>query len=564
MTLIVTSVSMGFIYYFLSSEDFITLPSCTQHLLTLPSCTQHLLTLHSCRYCNSRGGGVTSRNIKSTIEGNKLTAEERVSVFYAMPFGTGVYFDVFPLSVRGELSAAYHVICALLISVSGRRSYSARELACLWRTQYVTAMRCIEVAAEILDNDDEGSTSPRSSDDEGYASPRTTRKRKRTSALRPEASVMMNLEYGSKILPHAAMHQPEFLQHVGSIAATDAQAPESMHRFVVGGVMTKVSHLFGSTDAEGRAVDKLNHDSDIMRAIKMVKRSRAHIPRQVRKTPDVHLMHVLQSGVFKMHGHLDDFLAVTAPVTRGEMQNMVTQMLLDKDLPKSLRTTRARAIRDHMHLLSVKFYQRLRMKSLQKSGSYLTVWATDSEYPYNKSGRRRDFVRLSGVENKRFRRGGRSADITIAGQVQTFVELRGLGQFVQSIGPGVICTDQTQMCGDLMELVLVRYLAPHPHCTHPLVPSASPSCGSLPLIHGLWEFAKMSRRKLLHLRGSFETHLRRQLGPAGSVPTAVPPSRGVERAWYGLHVVQEVDNIMDIGIASDIDPPGFLECVVRY
>ena len=41
-------------------------------------------------------------------------------------------------------------------------------------------------------------------------------------------------------------------------SATDAQAPESMHRFVVGGIMTKVSHLFGSTHAEGRAVDKLN------------------------------------------------------------------------------------------------------------------------------------------------------------------------------------------------------------------------------------------------------------------------------------------------------------------
>jgi len=561
--------------------------------------TTTLICTCACRYCRARGGGVTSRNIKSTIAGNKLTAEERVSVFYAMPFGTGVYFDVFGHNVVGELSAAYHVICSLLVSISRRRSYSRRELNNLWQSQYVTAMRCIEVAGDKLDelhketnaknhknsdkqtSDDEDSASSSSaansnkqtSDDEDSASPRSTRKRKRTTKTGDEdetsKSLKMNLEHGLKILPHAAMHQPDILQHVGSISATDAQAPESMHRFVVGGILPKVSHLFGSTHAEGRAVDKLNHDRGIMDAIKIANHTLRNIPRRVGKTPpDVHLMKAVQSDVFEMHGDLDEFLAVTAPVTRGEMRNMITQLLLDKDLEGKERKKRERIIHDRMHLLSAKFYQCLRMKTLVKSNSYMTIWATDSKYIYNKSGRRRDFVHLAGVENKKFRRGRRSADITITGQVQTFVELRGFKQFMQCIGPDVICIDQTQAVAgvDLMELVLVRYLAPHPHCTHPLVPSNSPACGSLPLVHGLWEFAKISRtgRKFLHRRGSFETHLRRQLGPASSSFTAVPPADDAGRAWYGLHVVRKIKRIMDIGIASGIDPPGFLECVARY
>ena len=541
--------------------------------------TTTLICACACRYCRARGGGVTSRNIKSTIAGNKLTAEERVSVFYAMPFGTGVYFDVFPLDVRGELSAAYHVICALLVSISRRRSYSKRELVDLWQSQYVIAMRCIEVAGDRLDKlhketnaKNHKNSDKQTSDDEDSASPRSTRKRKRTTKTgdkdETSKSLKMNLEHGLKILPHAAMHQPDILQHVGSISATDAQAPESMHRFVVGGILPKVSHLFGSTHAEGRAVDKLNHDRGIMDAIKIVNHTLRNIPRRVGKTPpDVHLMKAVQSDVFEMQGGLDEFLAVTAPVTRGEMRNKLTQLLLDKDLEKNERAIRERAIHDHMHLLSAKFYQCLRMKTLVKSNSYMTIWATDSKYIYNKSGRRRDFVHLTGVENKKFRRGGHSADITIAGQVQTFVELRGFKQFMQSIGPGVICIDQTQAVAgvDLMELVLVRYLAPHPHCTHPLVPSTSPACGSLPLVHGLWEFAKISRPgRPLHRRGSFESHLRTQFGPASSSFTAVPPADDAGRAWYGLHVVRAIKRIMDIGIASGIDPPGLLECVARY
>ena len=303
-----------------------------------------------------------------------------------------------------------------------------------------------------------------------------------------------------------------------------------------------------------------------MDAINLMNRS--HASRRKRKTPDVHLMKPLQSDVFEMHGHLDEFIAVTAPVTRWEMQKMISQILLPKDLSKQDRLARESKVRENMHLLTLKLFQRLRMKKLTKSKSHLTVWATDSEYPYNEHGIRRDFVHLTGVEKKKFRRGGRSAYITIAGQVQTFVELRGFKAFMQSIGPGVVCTDQTGpgvTNKDLMELVLVRYLAPHPHCTHPLTPSTSPACGSLPLVHGLWEFAKTPRTaRQLHRRVSFETYLRRQLEPAGSTFTAVPPTRDAGRAWYGLHVVQAIKNIMDIGIASGIDPPGLLECVVRY
>ena len=69
---------------------------------------------------------------------------------------------------------------------------------------------------------------------------------------------------------------------------------------------------------------------------------------------------------------------------------------------------------------------------------------------------------------------------------------------------------------------------------------------------------------VVHRRVSFETYLRRQLEPAGSMFTAVPPAHDAGHAWYGLHVVQAIKNIMDIGIAAGIDQPGLLECVVRY
>ena len=204
----------------------------------------------------------------------------------------------------------------------------------------------------------------------------------------------------------------------------------------------------------------IEHTREIMNAIQLVKQQQLSVSINARRittrinmTSDVLLMTPVLMDEFEVHGSPDVFLELTAPVTRGEMQMMMCDMLLNKDLSEREKKQHERVIRDHMHLLKIKLYQRLQKKvnkrdrlkkKVDKSQSHLTIWATENKYSYNKSRARRDFVRIKGMARHKFRRNHRHADIVIAGQVQTFMELIGFKEFVKTIDQGVIRADHIQ------------------------------------------------------------------------------------------------------------------------
>ena len=441
---------------------------------------------------------------RTLFDGTNLSTYDKVCIFFLVPHVIGHQGTILPERQRFHLMSAIALAQKLIIAVRGNRSYSAPELQQIFVTDYIALFRHIESLHQVnSDVQHRKRMRKHMRNPQKYKAPTRFVPKDRAwdhqqTTSDTEDTDEAHATHGIKFFSQgdtALVHQHWIRQIVsaGSFDVHDTQGAEGSHKLSVHLTAARVRHLQPNKTQEHMMTFLCNH---------MVFDHIAPLdPPRPPPRPD----HTIVNLPLRTY---------IAGVGRGPDVTM-GRGLADVDTQGQLLHSEVRVAKvEVLDLVCKKFGLPKTRRSYETLGTHLewtfgqrmitscgiTYYATDSQYlGFSDTTRRsrRVVLRMEGFEDVECTLPNGERDVlptALCCQVVCFFKITGIEGFIAECNleevPGYLESD---VQGDSMTLMLVRWFSPHPSCferdelCRPVCP------GPFRENHCLWQFTKTRR-----------------------------------------------------------------------